>query len=64
MRSLVHFCSHRIRLFFLSYTENESKTVGGKSVERVRQDAKLRYVDTHGAACSYCLSKAQRLDGS
>jgi hypothetical protein len=64
MRSLVQFCSHRIRLFFLSCTENEPKTVGGKSVERVRQDAKLRYVVTHGAACSYCLARAERLEGS
>ncbi len=64
MRSLVQFCSHRIRLFFLSYTENESKTVGRKSVERVRQDVQLRYVVTHGAACSYCLARAERLDAS
>jgi hypothetical protein len=35
-----------------------------KSVERARLDAKLRHVVTHGAACSYCLSRAERLDGS
>jgi hypothetical protein len=35
-----------------------------ESVERARLDAKLRYVVIHGAACSYCLSRAQRLDGS
>ena len=34
------------------------------SVERARLDAKLRYVVMYGAACSYCLGKAQRLDGS
>jgi hypothetical protein len=35
-----------------------------ESVERARLDAKLRYVVIYGAACSYSLSKAQRLDGS
>jgi hypothetical protein len=35
-----------------------------KSVERARLDAKLRYVVIYGAACSYCLSRAERLDGS
>jgi hypothetical protein len=35
-----------------------------ESVERARLDAKLRYVVIHGAACSYCLSRAERLDGS
>ena len=35
-----------------------------KSVERARLDAKLRYVVIYGAACSYCLARAERLDGS
>ena len=35
-----------------------------ESVERARLDAKLRYVGIYGAACSYCLGKAQKLDGS
>jgi hypothetical protein len=35
-----------------------------ESVERARLDAKLKYVVMHGAACSYCLSRAERLDGS
>jgi hypothetical protein len=35
-----------------------------KSVERARLDAKLQYVVIYGAACSYCLTKAQMLDGS
>jgi hypothetical protein len=35
-----------------------------ESIERARLDAKLRYVVMYGAACSYCLGKAQRLDGS
>jgi hypothetical protein len=35
-----------------------------ESVERARLDAKLRYVVIYGAACSYCLARAQRLDGS
>jgi hypothetical protein len=34
------------------------------SLERARRDAQLRYVVVHGAACSYCLSRAKRLDGS
>jgi len=29
-----------------------------ESVERARLDAKLRYVATYGAACSYCLARA------
>ena len=35
-----------------------------ESVERARRDAQLRYVVIHGAACSYCLARAERLDGS
>jgi hypothetical protein len=35
-----------------------------KSVERARLDANLRYVVIYGAACSYCLARAERLDGS
>jgi hypothetical protein len=34
-----------------------------ESVERARLDAKLRYVMIYGAACSYCLARAERLDG-
>ena len=35
-----------------------------EKVERARRDAKLRYVVIYGAACSYCLARAERLDGS
>ena len=35
-----------------------------ESVERGRRDAQLRYVVIYGAACSYCLARAERLDGS
>ncbi len=35
-----------------------------ESVERARVDAKLRHVVIYGAACSYCLARAERLDGS
>jgi hypothetical protein len=35
-----------------------------KNVERARREAQLRYVVIYGAACSYCLSRAERLDGS
>jgi hypothetical protein len=34
------------------------------SVERARRDAQLRHVVVYGAACSYCLGRAERLDGS
>jgi hypothetical protein len=33
-------------------------------VERGRRDAQLRHVVIYGAVCSYCLSRAKRLDGS
>jgi hypothetical protein len=35
-----------------------------ESVEQARLDAKLRYVVIYVAACSYCLSRAERLKGS
>ena len=35
-----------------------------ESLERSQRDAQLRYVVIYGAACSYCLSRAERLDGS
>src|SRR5271157_6176768 len=35
-----------------------------ESVERARLDAKLQYVVIYGAACSYCLGRAKRLEGS
>ena len=34
------------------------------SVERTRREAQVRYVVTNGTACSYCLARAERLDGS
>jgi hypothetical protein len=35
-----------------------------ESVERARLEAELRYVVVYGAVCSYCLARAERLDGS
>jgi hypothetical protein len=35
-----------------------------ESLEYSRREAQLRYVVIYGAACSYCLGRAQRLDGS
>ena len=35
-----------------------------ESLERARRDAQLGYVVIYGAACSYCLGRAERLDGS
>jgi hypothetical protein len=34
------------------------------SFDRARRDAQLRHVVIYRAACSYCLAKAKRLDGS
>ena len=33
-------------------------------VQWARRDAQLRYVVIYGAACSYCLARAERLGGS
>jgi hypothetical protein len=33
-------------------------------VERARRDEQLKYVVIYGAACSYCLGRAARLEGS
>jgi hypothetical protein len=35
-----------------------------QSVERARRAAQIQYVVIYGAACSYCLARAERLDGS
>jgi hypothetical protein len=35
-----------------------------ESVEQARRDAQLRYVVLYGAACSYCLGRTKRLEGS
>jgi hypothetical protein len=35
-----------------------------ESVERARKDVQLRYVVLYGKMCSYCLTRATRLDGS
>jgi hypothetical protein len=35
-----------------------------ESVERARRDAKLSYLVIYEAACSYCLGRTKRLDGS
>jgi hypothetical protein len=35
-----------------------------ESVERARLDARLRYVVLYGVACSYCIARAERLEGS
>jgi len=33
-----------------------------ESADRARRDTQLRYVVIYGAACSYCLGRAERLD--
>ena len=35
-----------------------------QSVERARRESQLRHIVLYGATCSYCLSRAKRLDGS
>ena len=40
--------------------ENRSR----KSVEHARRDAQLRHVVIYRAACSHCLGRVERLDGS
>jgi len=35
-----------------------------ESLQRSQREAQLRYVVIYGAACCYCLSRAERLDGS
>jgi len=35
-----------------------------ESIERARREAQLRHIVLYGATCSYCLSRAKRLDGS
>jgi hypothetical protein len=35
-----------------------------ESVERARRESQLRHIVLYGATCSYCLSRAARLDGS
>jgi hypothetical protein len=35
-----------------------------ESVQRARRESQLRYVVIYGAACSYCLARAERLEGS
>jgi hypothetical protein len=50
--------------FFAAYLHTVPLEELLERVERARRDAQLRYVVVQGAACSYCLGKARRLDGS
>jgi hypothetical protein len=49
---------------FLAYLHNVPLAELIGSVEQARREAQLRYVVIYGAACSYCLARAQRLEGS
>jgi hypothetical protein len=49
---------------FAAYLHTMSLEELIESVERARLDAKLRYVVIYGVACSYCLARAERLEGS
>jgi hypothetical protein len=55
---------HAIYKLFAAYIHTMPLEELIESVERARPDAKLRYVVIYGATCSYCLSRAERLDGS
>ena len=56
--------NHALYKLFAAYLHTVPLAELIESVERARLDAKLRYVVIHGAACSYCLGRAGRLDGS
>jgi hypothetical protein len=49
---------------FAAYLHSVTLEEVTDSVERARRDAQLRYVVLYGMLCSYCLSRAARLDGS
>lgn len=56
--------NHTLYKLFAAYLHTVPLEQLIASVERARLDAKLRYVVIHGAACSYCLGRAERLEGS
>jgi hypothetical protein len=56
--------NHALYKLFAAYLHTVPLEQLIASVERARLDAKLRYVVIYGATCSYCLSRAERLDGS
>jgi hypothetical protein len=66
MRPLTHTDNKKQSLYnlFAAYIHTVPLEQLIESVERARRDAQLRYVVIYGAACSYCLARAQRLDGS
>ena len=56
--------NHALYKLFAAYLHTVPLEQLITSVERARLEAKLRYVVIYGAACSYCLGRADRLDGS
>jgi len=56
--------NHDLYALFAAYLHTVPLDQLLESVERARRDAQLRFVVIYGATCSYCLSRAQRLDGS
>ena len=55
---------HALYNLFAAYFQTVPLQELINSVERSRRDAQLRYVVLYGTLCSYCLSRAARLDGS
>jgi hypothetical protein len=55
---------HAIYNLFAAYVHTMPLEELIESVDRARRDAQLRYVVIYGAACSYCLGRAERLEGS
>jgi len=49
---------------FAAYLHTVPLEVLIESIERARRESQLRHIVLYGATCSYCLSRAKRLDGS
>jgi hypothetical protein len=54
----------KIYNLFAAYLHTVPLEVLIESIERARRESQLRHIVFYGATCSYCLSRAKRLDGS
>jgi hypothetical protein len=66
IQSQTHSADKREAIYnlFAAYVHTMPLEELSDSVKRARRDAQLRYVVIHCAACSYCLSRAERLERS
>ena len=55
---------HALHNLFAAYLHSVPLEELIERVERARRDAQLRYVVIYGAACSCCLGRAERFEGS